>query len=76
MKIASKELKDLESDNLPKSYDGLDHTSPRQPVHQEKEPSSRVTHNHFNKNILGDLDEGMIMRRRTLNQVSLACYLP
>ena len=43
-----------------------------------KRPSLRVSLNHLKSNIIGDLDEGICLRRRTsysVNHVTYHCYL-
>ena len=43
-----------------------------------KRPSLRVSWNHLKSNIIGDLDEGICLRRRTsysVNHVTYHCYL-
>ena len=52
------------------SHDGEPSTS--------KKPSSRVTLNHLASNIIGDLDEGLRLRRGpsySVNHVTYNCYL-
>ena len=55
---------------LPSSYDEEPSTS--------KKPSSRVTLNHPKSNIIGELDEGLRLRRGpsyNVNHVTCHCYL-
>ncbi|GMH05098.1 hypothetical protein Nepgr_006938 [Nepenthes gracilis] len=40
-----------------------------------KEPSSRVKLNHPKDQMLGDVNEGMRLRRRILNQLTYTCYV-
>jgi hypothetical protein len=55
--------------NYDSSQDELD------AVNHPKEPSSRVKLNHQHKQLLGDVNEGLRLRNRVVNQVSYNCYL-
>jgi len=45
------------------------------PADLPKEPSSRVKRNHPQRQLIGDINEGIQLRNRVVNQVSYTCYL-
>ncbi|XP_022851835.1 uncharacterized protein LOC111373528 [Olea europaea var. sylvestris] len=50
-------------------------TFPQDRDKDPKEPSTRVKSNHPKDNIIGDLDEGMRLRRRVLNNIAYTSYV-
>lgn len=49
--------------------------SPSNKPKPHREPSSRVKSNHSKENIIGDLDEGMRLRKRILNYLTYTSYV-
>lgn len=73
------EVKEQSIPKSPQSPKGIDISikdpSPSEQTKLPREPSSRVKSNHPKINIIGDLDEGMRLRKRVLNNLTYTSYV-